>query len=245
MKELKFRNLTKDEVEVRVGGGQSLLLYKTARVDAYVLDETVGQANWQKRFYQVKNTMICSVGINVNFDDTNKEPLWVWKDDAGDDDYTMEKVKAEASDSFKRAAFAWGIGRSLYNAPKMKLPDEFKGKQFFDVSVLEYDQDNNISKIVITTDWGKTIVYQWEKGVYNPKPKKESVNPVAKADTIDENAPIRNEELELLFKWIKEITEERYANFQSWLKKTFGVEDVADLTASQGIIVVNRLGLKK
>ena len=47
MKEIKFRNLTKDEVEVRVGGGGSLLLYKTARVDAYVLDETVKQANWQ------------------------------------------------------------------------------------------------------------------------------------------------------------------------------------------------------
>ena len=113
MKEIKFRNLTKDEVEVRVGGGGNLLLYKTARVDAQVLDETVGNLNWQKRFYQVKETMVCSIGINVNYDDPTKEPLWVWKDDGGDDDYTMEKVKAELSDATKRAGFAWGIGRSL------------------------------------------------------------------------------------------------------------------------------------
>ena len=83
---IKFRNLTKDEVEVRVGGGNSLLLYKTARVDAEVLDETVGQENWQKKFYQVKNTMICSIGININYADHSKEPFWIWKDDGGDDD---------------------------------------------------------------------------------------------------------------------------------------------------------------
>ena len=164
MKNITFRNLTKDEIEVRVGGGGSLLLYKTARVDANILDETVGQGNWQKKFYQVKNTMICSLGININYDDPTKEPYWVWKDDAGDDDYTMEKVKAEASDSFKRAGFAWGIGRCLYYGPKMKLPEEFKSKQFFDVSELEYDKENHISKITITCDWGKTIVYQYPKG---------------------------------------------------------------------------------
>ena len=82
MKELKFRNLNKDEIEVRVGAGGTLLLYKTARVDANVLDSTVGCFNWQKRFYQVKQTMICEVGINVNYDDETKEPLWVFKGDA-------------------------------------------------------------------------------------------------------------------------------------------------------------------
>ena len=34
MEQLKFRNLTIDEIEVRVGGGGNLLLYKTARTDA-------------------------------------------------------------------------------------------------------------------------------------------------------------------------------------------------------------------
>ena len=43
MKELKFRKLRADEIELRVASttesGFSLLLYKTARVDANVLDE--------------------------------------------------------------------------------------------------------------------------------------------------------------------------------------------------------------
>ena len=120
MGKLTFRDLRADEIELRVGAttetGFSLLLYKTARVDANILDETVGPFNWQKRFYQVKNTMICSVGINVNYDDETKEPYWVWKDDAGDESNT-EAIKGEASDSFKRAGFAWGIGRALYTSP--------------------------------------------------------------------------------------------------------------------------------
>ena len=261
MKEIKFRNLTKDEVEVRVGGGGSLLLYKTARVDAYVLDETVKQANWQKRFYQVKNTMICSVGININYDDPTKEPVWVWKDDAGDDDYTMEKVKAEASDSFKRAAFAWGIGRSLYNAPKMRLPENLKARAndksnplYLDVSELEYDSNNNISKITITTDWGKTIVYHWEKGSYgnSAKPRtttpKEDVLASATKDIGDsfvvEDEKISKETKEKVNAIIGKFSSDRYANFKVYMKQNFGVESIGELTEKQGLQLLKALGGK-
>ena len=80
MKTIQFRKLKADEIELRVGAtnesGFSLLLYKTARVDANILDETVGAFNWQKRFYQVKQTMICEIGINVNYDkDNEQEPF--------------------------------------------------------------------------------------------------------------------------------------------------------------------------
>lgn len=233
---IKFRNLNADEVEVRVGGGGSLLLYKTARVDANILDETVGAENWQKRFYQVKNTMICSIGINVNYDKGNAEPLWVWKDDGGDDDYTMEKVKAECSDSMKRAGFQWGIGRSLYTAPKIKLPEQYKNSQFFDVSELEYDQNNRISKLTITTNFGKDIVYQFANG------RKQAVNPVAKNnDSVDENAPIRDEEKKWLQNYLQNSDPTKYEQFFNWLERYFKTRNIGELTASQGIIVVNRL----
>lgn len=254
MKEIKFRNLTKDEVEVRVGGGGSLLLYKTARVDAEVLDETVGQGNWQKKFYQVKNTMICSVGININYDDLTKEPVWVWKDDAGDDDYTMEKVKAEASDSFKRAGFAWGIGRCLYYGPKMRLPDNLKARAndksnplYLDVSELEYDKNGRISKISITTDWGKTVVYQWENGRRINGSTSHQSNPVEKDnDSDDENKPIRAEEKAWLQNYTSSLSKELYDRFKGWLKDNFHVDSIGELTASQGIIAVARLkGSKK
>ena len=78
-----------DEIEARVATvnekGCSLLLYKDARCDMNILDETVGAFNWCKKFYQVKNTMFCSVGIKDK--DTGE---WVFKDDCGDDDFLFD-----------------------------------------------------------------------------------------------------------------------------------------------------------
>ena len=214
--ELKFRNLTKDEIEVRVGGGKSLLLYKTARVDANVLDETVGPFNWQKKFYQVKNTMICSVGIR----DTETGE-WVWKDDAGDDDYTMEKVKAEASDSFKRAGFAWGIGRSLYTAPKIKIPDQYSNSQFFDVEEIEYDKNNRISKLVISTNFGKDIVYSYPR---RANTSQTSQNEPKQADN-EPRYSIDKEDLDTINRFINGSSEQGRDKFYKWLdqKRAEGV----------------------
>ena len=111
-----FRPLRADEVECRIGNvskqgkGLSLLLYKDARCDANILDETVGADNWQCRYYEHKGTLFCSVGIKCGDE-------WVWKDDAGAPS-NMEAAKGEASDAFKRGCFKWGIGRrELYTAP--------------------------------------------------------------------------------------------------------------------------------
>ena len=119
-----FRKLTANDVEARVQScdenGFVLLLYKNARCDMNILDETVGAENWQREHYEVKGNLFCRVGIN-----TCKEPLlrndcWVWKADCGTESNT-EKEKGESSDSFKRACFNWGIGRELYTAPKTKI----------------------------------------------------------------------------------------------------------------------------
>ena len=233
--ELKFRNLTKDEIEVRVGGGKSLLLYKTARVDANVLDETVGPFNWQKKFYQVKNTMICSVGIK---DTTTNE--WVWKDDAGDDDYTMEKVKAEASDSFKRAGFAWGIGRSLYTAPKIKIPEQFKDSQFFDVEEIEYDKNNRISKLVISTNFGKDIVFSYPKA----RNVAQTSQNEPKTTTYDQRGSIAKADLEKINAFLDSANDYQRQRFYNWLDKTFQTMNPETLTFIQGERVVLTLTTK-
>lgn len=68
-KDLEFRPLKASEIDVRIGNvaksgsGFFLLLYKNARVDQVILDETFGAFNWQCKYYQVKNTMVCSVGF--------------------------------------------------------------------------------------------------------------------------------------------------------------------------------------
>ena len=116
----KFRDLRADEIEVRVAqakaNGVSLLLYKDARCDQTILDETVGALNWQR--HHTRDNANCIVSI---WDD--KKGQWVDKEDTGTESNT-EKEKGLASDSFKRACFNWGIGRELYTAPFIWIKPE-------------------------------------------------------------------------------------------------------------------------
>ena len=127
---MKFRDLKAEEIEVRVSritnAGVELLLYKDARCDMRILDETVGAENWQCEYYEHKNTLFCKVGIliaggTVDLDNNGlhtSNERWVWKANAGAPS-NMEAQKGEASDAFKRACFCWGIGRELYTAPRI------------------------------------------------------------------------------------------------------------------------------
>ena len=121
---MKFRALTADDVEVRIAtvkkNGVSLLLYKDARVDQNILDDTVGVENWQKKYEVIGGNLFCSVGIRVLHEDS-QEREWIWKQDVGVESYT-EKEKGQASDAFKRACFCFGIGRELYTAPFIWIP---------------------------------------------------------------------------------------------------------------------------
>ena len=102
--ELKFRKLKENEIDARVQSatakGCILLLYKDARCDMRLLDETVGPMNWQKEY--LRDNCNCKVSIW----DTEKEQ-WISKEDTGTESNT-EKEKGLASDSFKRACFNWG-----------------------------------------------------------------------------------------------------------------------------------------
>lgn len=111
----QFRALTADDIECRVSTvsdkGCSLLLYKDARCDMKILDETVGPENWKRSHELINGNLFCNVSL---WDEGKKE--WVTKQDVGTESYT-EKEKGQASDAFKRACFNWGIGRELYTAP--------------------------------------------------------------------------------------------------------------------------------
>lgn len=116
--ELKFRFLRADEIDCRVArisnSGVFLLLYKDARCDMNILDETVGKMNWQRS--HSRENANCTVSI---WDEEKK--IWISKEDTGTESNT-EKEKGLASDSFKRACFNWGIGRELYTAPRVLIP---------------------------------------------------------------------------------------------------------------------------
>lgn len=110
---IEFRSLLAEEIDVKPQvvkpNGFSLLLYKNARVDMDLLDETVGPMNWQRKHSRENANCIVSI-----YDEDKK--IWIEKEDTGTESFT-EKEKGLASDSFKRACFNWGIGRELYTAP--------------------------------------------------------------------------------------------------------------------------------
>lgn len=97
MEMLQFPLLREDQIEVRVGQdrgvgkGCSLLLYKDARCDMAILDKAVGPENWQRKHYECKGNLFCSVGIR--FPDG-----WVWKDDCG----AETNVEKEKGGSFRQ-----------------------------------------------------------------------------------------------------------------------------------------------
>ena len=105
MNNLNFRDLRADEIDVRVAicreKGCSLLLYKDARCDMNILDETVGALNWQRQ--HTRDNANCIVSI---WDES--KIMWILKEDTGTESMT-EKEKGQASDSFKRACFNWGM----------------------------------------------------------------------------------------------------------------------------------------
>lgn len=156
----QFRLLRKDEIDCRVAqvakdlSWCSLLLYKDARCDMRILDETVGAQNWQRTHEIINGNLFCTVSI---WDKEKKQ--WVAKQDVGVESYT-EKEKGQASDAFKRACFNVGIGRELYTAPSIfiNLTDDDirsgKVRTRFHVKELEYD-DGAISKVVVADQNGK------------------------------------------------------------------------------------------
>ena len=191
-----MRKLTKDEIEVKVKQvsekGAVLLLYKTARVDMAILDETFGSMNWQSDYKVVKDNMYCGIGVyNKDIGD------WIWKWDCGiesREDEEGNQKKGEASDAFKRAGFKWGIGVELYSSPfifakvqtkempktnpmakaKYTLSNPF---QRFSVQEIGYNESGDISKLVVIDDKG-VEVYSYGKGnkpTSEPKQPKEDL----------------------------------------------------------------------
>ena len=168
----KIRLLKADEIECRVSvineKGLSLLLYKDARVDQKILDETFGIFGWKRSHQSIEGNLYCTVEI---YDKETGE--WVAKQDVGTTGYA-EKEKSQASDSFKRACFNWGIGRELYTAPFIWIPagkvliqskeNRFYCNDRFSVSSIKYNDNREISGLVIVNDGGKTVYELKEKG---------------------------------------------------------------------------------
>jgi hypothetical protein len=110
-----------DEIEWRIGATNGkpkanppvpatkgiALAYVTNRAIQNRLDEVFGIFGWKNEFREWKKEgQLCGISVLVDGE-------WITKWD-GADDSNMEATKGGLSDSMKRAAYQWGIGRYLY-----------------------------------------------------------------------------------------------------------------------------------
>jgi hypothetical protein len=220
-----MRTLKPNEIEVRVGTisekGASLLLYKNARVDMLLLDETFGEMNWKREHRIVGNNNYCTVSVY------NKEiGEWVSKEDCGVESYT-EKEKGESSDSFKRACVNWGIGRELYTAGFLWVSNintykNNKGKiatyDKFKVDSIAYNDDRDIIALNIVNQNGVSVLKFGLETISKPQSKK--------TDQLSDKQIGRLMAIAKKANWTQE-------HVSSAIKKKYGVESKKELNKSQ------------
>lgn len=158
MRKIDFRTLRADEIEVRPShikdGKANLLLYIDSRAVVALLNETVGNMNWQSKFYEANGQVIGEIGI---YDDERK--LWVWKGDTGSES-NIEAEKGLISDVYKRVLARWGV-QELYTSPRIQIPDDGYGNSGYKVAEILYNEHREITHLVIVNRFGKEV-FRWD-----------------------------------------------------------------------------------
>jgi len=101
----------------------TIVPYLKTRAIQERLDTIMGPDKWMCSFAKVDGGFICTLSIKFSND-------WIMKQD-GADPTEVEPFKGGISDSFKRAARMWGIGRELTNTGRVYA-------QFVDKSSSDY-----------------------------------------------------------------------------------------------------------
>lgn len=141
------------------------------------LDEVVGPENWKNQYANApEGGVLCGISININGE-------WVTKWD-GAENTDIEGVKGGLSNSMKRAAVQWGIGRFLYHCkPEWAV----------------FTEDRNSAEYTAKID-GKN--YFWNAPISgNGNGKKSSPPPPPKKEPeSDPNSPATREQREEIVK---------------------------------------------
>ena len=231
---IKIRALRADEIDCRVSTinerGLTLLLYKDARVDQSILDETFGVFGWQRSHQMIGDRLYCTVSVR---DPETGE--WISKQDVGTESNT-EREKGQASDAFKRASFNLGIGRELYTAPFIWIPSgsytESKGRNGnpttydkFLVTLVEV-ADGKITALEIKNQKTGRVVFSLGK------PKKVEPAPVttpepAPASQVPADAPLDTKRALEMLGVVK-----RHKIPQEELLKLYGIKASSELKVS-------------
>jgi hypothetical protein len=227
--EKNIRKLKASEIECRVGTinekGCSLLLYKDARCDMRILDETFGAMNWKRSHEIIDGNLYCTVSVLSDVGE------WVSKQDVGVESFT-EKEKGQASDSFKRACVNWGIGRELYTSPFIwvnhadKEAYQKNGKyqtyQSYHVTEIGYNAEGEINALAIADSKGNERYRYGRKQTTTPQPQPQP-------------APVPQMSAEEKAKRDKAVIDYLYANpkVEKWCLEKAGVNDMLELDLDQ------------
>ena len=231
MKEIKFPLLTKEDIEVRIGQFNqdktkaSLLLYQDARCGMKYLDQVVGVNKWQKKYYEVRGLVICSLGI---YDEDLQQ--WLWKDDTGTAG-SIEEEKSVISDSFKRCCVCWGLARELYSSPNIWVEIKSKYDKFY-VKSITYNENREIKTLEIENEKHE-IVFSY--------PKNLNVSNNAVKNENNGTQPQENNRAKYIT--IIQAHEKFYQpqRFKEWLKRMTGSEEYESLSDDKLRIVAQAL----
>lgn len=267
---MQFRALRPEEVECRVGqvkkdgSGLSLLLYKDARCDMRILDETVGPLNWQRHHDLINGNLFCTVSI---WDEDKKQ--WIEKQDVGTESNT-EKEKGEASDSFKRACFNVGIGRELYTAPFIWIDGkhcnivEQNGKKVtydkFSVDLMEVE-DGRITKLAIRREykdrdgWKRDVAFTYPRDLGQQKQvnvTQKPQNDVRQAKPVEQDKVVALDEKEAenavseaQVKAIQTMAKAKGVEAQSFVYRLTNKRSIDQLTGLDARLVIKELNAIK
>lgn len=237
MEAVMVRLLKAEEIECRVSTinerGLSLLLFKDARVDQKILDETFSPFGWKRSHQVLDGNLYCTVEV------WDKEKgQWVAKQDVGTMSYT-EKEKGQASDSFKRACFNWGVGRELYTAPFIwlgadkvdiqKRGDKYYTGERFHVLSIGYNREREITSLAVANTRGQEVYRMGSRGQAGtgappvpgkvPEVSRSQISELKK-ELERTGVPLRQVLDRYQVKNVTEMTEENYKNAMSGLKKS-------------------------
>lgn len=253
---MDIRLLKANEIECRVQSvkksgqkvGCILLLYKDARVDMKLLDEIYGATNWQRTHELINGNLFCNIEI---WDDVKK--CWVKKQDVGVESNT-EKEKGQASDSFKRAGFNWGIGRELYTSPfiwvDLKEGEYYEkdNKQYlsshikFEVKSIGYNDEREITSLQIK-DNHNVVRYDLKSPVVSqdPQQNKPANNPPAQPPKTDSGDLISEAQAKRMFAIASGNTKEERQDTVRMILKKHNYEKSSDVKKSDYEAICNEL----
>lgn len=237
MAEKEIRLLHADEIECRVAmvteKGVSLLLYKDARVDQKILDETFSVFGWKRSHQMIDGNLYCTVEV---WDEEKKQ--WIGKQDVGTESYA-EKEKGQASDSFKRACVNWGIGRELYSAPFIWLPAErvtiqqingkYVIKDRFQVTGIDYSDKREIAELQIQNQKGE-IVYSYYSGKKNETVQKQTKT--TKGNSAQVKTKLAEKAMQNRLDELQKELDRTGVSWQAVLKR-YGLTDINQMTMEQ------------